>query len=120
MSKFFKQSSPFKVPTTDNKIIEEHFGRASTGEEGYSIARMIAPPGWKEPHQNPEFDEITMMISGSKMIEIDGENIGLKTGESILIKKGARVRYSNPYDEPAEYISICLPAFSPEFAHREK
>ncbi len=120
MKKFFKQSNPFRVPTEDNKIIDEHFGRASTGEKGYSLARMIAPPGWKEPYQKPEFDEITLIISGSKMIEIDGEAIELKPGESVYIRKGARVRYSNPFDEPAEYISICLPAFSPELVHREE
>ncbi|MGD9900714.1 MAG: cupin domain-containing protein [Calditrichaceae bacterium] len=120
MKNYFKQSNPFRVPTEDDKIIDEHFGRASTGEKGYSIAHMIAPPGWNEPHQSPEFDEITLMISGSKMIEIDGETIELMTGESIYIKKGARVRYSNPFNEPADYISICLPAFSPELVHREE
>jgi len=116
---FFKQDRPFKVPTTDGKLIEEHFGRASTKNENLSIARMVAPPGWSEPFQNPEFDEYTLISKGKKMFEVDDEKIILKAGESILIKKGSRVRYSNLFDAPCEYWSICLPAFSPKKVHRE-
>lgn len=120
MTNYYKQNSPFIVPTNDNKIIREHFGNSSTGDKNFSIAHMIAPPNWSEPFQNPNFDEVTMMIKGKKLIEIDGEKIELNSGESILIKKGARVRYSNPFNEEAEYWSMCIPAFSIDSVNREE
>ncbi len=119
MKNYIKQTTPFRVPTDDGKLIEEHFGRASTQHTNTSIAHMIAPPNWSEPYQIPEFDEFTIMISGKKQIEVDGETITLTAGETILIKKGARVRYSNPFETAAEYWSVCLPAFSPDTVHRE-
>ena len=81
---------------------------------------MVAPPGWNEPHQNPEFDEYTLVSRGKKMFEVDDEEIIVSGGESILIKKGSRVRYSNPFDEECEYWSVCLPAFSLELVRREE
>ena len=119
MSKYKIQTSPFGVPTTDRKLIEEIWGN-STGNSEISIAHMIAPPKWSEPHQTPEFDEFTYIISGKKQFEIDGEIIELGKGESILIQKGARIRYSNPFDEPCEYMAICLPAFSMDLVNREE
>lgn len=118
MSKYKIQKSPFTVPTTDGKIIEEIWGN-STGNSNVSIAHMIAPPGWSEPFQTPEFDEFTYIIKGKKQFEIDGEMIVLETGQSILTEKGARVRYSNPFDEPCDYLAICLPAFSMALVNRE-
>lgn len=120
MSKFEIQKNPFVVPTSDNKLIEEHFGKASLNTGDYSFAHMIAPPGWSEPHQTPDFDEITYMISGKKLIEADGEEILLEKNQSVCIKKGTRVKYSNPFDEPAEYVSVCVPAFSIDRVHREE
>lgn len=117
---FFLQNNPFIVPTTDGKLIEEHFGRVSTNNENISIAHMVAPAGWGEPHQNPDFDEWTLVSSGRKCIEVDGETIVLEAGQSILVKKGARVKYSNPFDSPCEYWSVCLPAFSIDSVHREE
>ena len=119
MKDFFLQKAPFAVPTTDGKLIEEHVGRVTTGDSNLSIAHMVAPPGWSEPHQNPEFDEYTLMVRGRKQIEINGEKVTLKPGESILIKKGVRVKYSNPFDEEAEYWSVCIPAFSLDSVNRE-
>ena len=116
---YFKQDRPFVVPTTDGKLIEEHFGLASTKSGGMSIAHMVAPPGWSEPHQNPEFDEYTLISRGKKMFEVDGEEIIVAAGQSIFIKKGSRVRYSNPFDEECEYWSVCMPAFSMDLVHRE-
>jgi mannose-6-phosphate isomerase-like protein (cupin superfamily) len=115
---YYKQDKPFVVPTTDGKLIEEHFG-ATTGEGKLSIAHMLAPAGWAEPHQTPAFDEYTLVSRGKKLIEVDGEQIELAAGQSILIKSGSRVRYSNPFTEPCEYWSICLPAFSIHTVHRE-
>lgn len=114
------QQAPFVVPTTDGKLIEEHVGRVISNEPGLSIAHMVAPSGWSEPFQNPEFDEYTMLVRGRKQIEIDGETITLKVGESLLVRKGARVRYSNPFEEEAEYWSVCVPAFSPDLVNREE
>lgn len=119
MSKYKIQKTPFTVPTTDGKLIEEIWGN-STGQSGISIAHMIAPPGWSEPFQTPEFDEYTYIIKGRKQFEIDGEILMLEAGQSILVEKGARVRYSNPFDEPCDYIAICLPAFSMELVNREE
>ncbi|HQU72604.1 MAG TPA: cupin domain-containing protein [Calditrichia bacterium] len=119
MDRTLHQKNPFIVPTTDGKHIEEHFGLASLGGGALSIARMVAPPGWEEPFQNPEFDEYTLMVSGRKRVEVDGQVIDLTAGESLLIRKGSRVRYANPFDRPAEYWSLCLPAFSIETVHRE-
>ena len=114
------QVNPFVVPTNDGKIIEEHVGLLSTGDKQISIAHMIAPPGWSEPYQTPEFDEYTLVSRGKKMFEVDNEQVILQAGQSILIKGGTRVRYSNPFDEDCEYWSVCLPAFSMEAVHREQ
>ena len=114
------QVNPFVVPTNDGKLIEEHVGLASTGDKQLSIAHMIAPPGWSEPFQTPDFDEYTLVSRGKKMFEVDGEEVILQSGQSILIKSGTRVRYSNPFDEQCEYWSVCLPAFSIQSVHREE
>ena len=116
---FIKQDNPFIVPTTDGKLIEEHFGLASNKESALSIAHMIAPAGWSEPFQNPAFDEYTLVSRGKKLFEVDGEKITVTAGQSILIKAGSRVRYSNPYQEECEYWSVCLPAFSLQAVNRE-
>ena len=118
MSKYKIQKNPFIVPTIDGKLIEEIWGN-STGNTDVSIAHMVAPPNWSEPHQTPEFDEYTYIIKGKKQFEIDGEIVVLEAGESIKINKGARIRYSNPFSESCEYLAICLPAFSMELVNRE-
>ena len=120
MKKYTIQKSPFIVPTTDGKLIEEHFGNATDGNSRISIAHMIAPPKWSEPFQTPEFDEYTYIIKGKKQFIIDGETVVLKAGESIKINKNVRVQYSNPFDEVCEYLAICLPAFSMDLVNREE
>jgi mannose-6-phosphate isomerase-like protein (cupin superfamily) len=84
---FFLLNKPFIVPTTDGKLIEEHFGRVSTSNENISIAHMVAPAGWSEPSQSPEFDEWTLVSKGRKSIEVDGTAMVLQAGQSILVKK---------------------------------
>lgn len=118
--RYILNPAPFVVPTTDGKLIEEHVGLASTGSGQYSLAHMVAPPRWSEPHQRPEFDEITIVVRGRKRFEIDGDVVELAAGQALLIKGGARVRYSNPYEEECEYWSVCVPAFSPATVHREE
>ncbi len=119
MKKYTIQKSPFIVPTTDGKLIEEHFGNAINDNPELSIAHMIAPANWSEPFQTPEFDEYTYIIKGKKQFIIDGEIIVLEAGQSIKINKNVRVQYSNPFTEPCEYLAICTPAFSIDKVNRE-
>ena len=117
--KYIIQKTPFVVPTSDGKLIEEHFGLASDGNSQISIAHMIAPPKWSEPFQTPEFDEYTYIIKGKKQFIVEDETIVLEAGQSIKIKKNTRIQYSNPFDETCEYLAICIPAFSMEKVNRE-
>lgn len=119
MKNYIIQKSPFIIPTTDGKLIEEHFGLATNGNSQLSIAHMVAPSGWREPFQTPTFDEYTYIIKGKKQFIIDGKTIILEAGQSIKIEKNTRVQYSNPFVEPCEYIAICLPAFSIDAVNRE-
>jgi mannose-6-phosphate isomerase-like protein (cupin superfamily) len=118
--KYTIQKSPFVVPTTDGKLIEEHFGLASDKNQVISIAHMIAPPHWKEPFQTPAFDEYTYIIKGKKQFIIEDERVVLEVGQSIKIEKNTRVQYSNPFEEPCEYLAICTPAFSVDLVNREE
>tara|TARA_B110000967_G_C18553696_1_gene396623 strand:+ start:32 stop:394 length:363 start_codon:yes stop_codon:yes gene_type:complete len=117
--KYFIQNKPFVVPTTDGKLIEEHFGNATDQNSKISIAHMIAPPKWSEPFQTPEFEEYTYIIKGKKQFIIEDETIILEAGQSIKIEKNTRVQYSNPFDIECEYIAVCLPAFSIDIVNRE-
>lgn len=119
-NKYTLQKSPFVVPTEDGKYIGEHFGLASTGNDAISIAHMKAPVDWSEPFQTPDFEEYTLVISGKKQIEVDEKTLVLEAGESIKINAGTRVRYSNPFDNVCEYVSICTPAFNMDSVNREK
>ena len=81
---------------------------------------MVAPPGWSEPFQTPEFDEFTYIIKGKKQFNIEGDIVILEQGQSIKIENNTRVQYSNPFDAPCEYLAICTPAFSMENVNREE
>lgn len=118
--KYTIQKAPFIVPTTDGKLIEEHFGNATDKNNQISIAHMVAPVGWSEPFQTPEFDEYTYIIKGKKQFIIDDETIILEAGQSIKIEKNTRVQYSNPFENECEYLAICMPAFSMDLVHREQ
>ncbi|WP_053975696.1 cupin domain-containing protein [Mangrovimonas xylaniphaga] len=119
MKNYTVQDNPFVVPTDDGKVIKEHFGVATNGDTQLSIAYMVAPPGWSEPFQIPEFDEYTFIIKGQKQFIIEGETLVLKAGQSIKINKHTRIQYSNPFTEPCEYLAICKPAFSMDLVNRE-
>lgn len=118
--KYTIQKIPVVVPTTDGKLIEEHFGNVTDENSKLSIAHMIAPPKWSEPFQMPEFEEYTYIIKGKKQFIIESETIVLEAGQSIKIEKNTRVQYSNPFDEECEYLAICLPAFSMDMVNREE
>ncbi len=104
---------------TKPKLIEEYFGRVNSGDAGVSIARMQSPSGWVEPAQQPEFDEYTVVLRGMLVVESGGERFEVRAGQGILVKRGEHIRYSTPGPEGAEYVAVCLPAFSPETVHRE-
>jgi mannose-6-phosphate isomerase-like protein (cupin superfamily) len=100
------------------KLIEEFAGRASNGEERLSVARMRSPAGWEEPGQRPEFDEYTVVLSGGLQVESEGGMLEVLAGQGVLVRAGEWVRYSTPGG--AEYVAVCLPAFSPETVHRDE
>ena len=112
------QKTPFLVPANNGLVIEEYFGRTGIADERLSLAGLIAPPHWVEPHQTPEFDEYTLVFSGRKQIEVDGKNYILGPGESLLVYKGSRIQYSNPFNEPVAYCEVCIPRFSIEAVHK--
>ena len=116
-----KIETPTVVPAegTEPKLIEEYVGRVNTGDASVSIARMRSPQGWEEPAQMPEFDEYTLVLAGMLLVEHDGGRVEVRVGEAVHTKAGERVRYSTPEPGGAEYVAVCLPAFSPETAHRE-
>jgi quercetin dioxygenase-like cupin family protein len=99
------------------KLIDEFAGRASNGEERVSVARMRSPAGWSEPGQRPEFDEYTVVLAGALRVETEAGELDVPAGKAILARAGEWVRYSTP--EGAEYVAVCLPAFSPEGVHRD-
>jgi quercetin dioxygenase-like cupin family protein len=111
-------AEPTSIPVPGGKVIIEHVGRVNTGSEGVSVAHMIAPANWDEPFQTPEFDEITLVLKGSVIVDHEGGPITAQAGQSIVTSPGERVRYSSGPDG-AEYVSICLPAFGLDTANRE-
>ena len=113
--------SPTRIQAHGNppKTIEEFFGRVNSGTEALSIARMVSPAGWSEPGQIPEFDEYTVVLRGELQIETKDRTHRLTAGQAIHTTAGEWVRYSSPAAGGAEYIAICLPAFSPTTVHRD-
>jgi len=113
--------APVVVPAAGDlpKIIEEYVGRVNTGEERISVARMLSPMGWSEPAQTPEFDEYTIVLKGVLHVAHGDELLKVAAGQAVLCRAGETVRYSSPGEEGAEYVAICLPAFSPTLVHRE-
>ncbi|TDE15773.1 cupin domain-containing protein [Jiangella asiatica] len=110
--------APARIPVPGGKLIEEFVGRVATGTPGVSVARMTAPPGWDEPAQTPDFDEITLVLTGSVVVEDDDGRTEVRAGEAVLTPAGRRVRYlAGP--RGAEYVAVCVPAFGPDLVHRE-
>lgn len=102
------------------KLIEEFVGRVNTGTPHASIARMRSPGGWVEPGQRPEFDEFTVVLRGKLRVEHEGGEMIVQAGQGIHTRAGEWVRYSTPGEDGAEYIAVCLPAFSPGTVHRDE
>ena len=115
-------SKPSVVSAAGNKpkIIEEFVGRVNSGTDDISIARMKSPAGWVEPGQTPEFDEYTVVLSGMLTVTTRDNTTDVRAGQAIIVNRGEWVQYSTPEPGGAEYLAICLPAFSPGLVHRDR
>ena len=115
-------AAPTVVAAAGNKPkrIEEYAGRVNSGHAAVSVARMVSPAGWVEPGQRPEFEEITVVLRGVLRVEHDGGVLDVAAGQAIVTAPGEWVRYSTPGAEGAEYVAVCLPAFSPATVHRDE
>lgn len=102
------------------KVIEEFIGNINTNNKDISIARMKSPKGWTEPGQTPLFTEYTIVLKGTLVIETKNGKHDVKENEAVIIEKNEWVKYSTPYENGAEYIAVCVPAFSPEIVKRDK
>lgn len=114
-------AAPTRVEAAGNKpkLIDEYFGRVNSGHEHVSIAHMRSPVGWLEPGQTPEFDEFTVVLRGTLRVEHRDGHMDVCAGQAIAVRKGEWIRYSTPDAEGAEYIAVCIPAFSPATVHRD-
>jgi mannose-6-phosphate isomerase-like protein (cupin superfamily) len=112
--------APTRIPVPGGKTIDEYVGRVTTGESRLSIAHMVAPAGWTEPAQTPEFDEYTVVLRGVVVVDTPTGELTVHAGQAILTRAGERIRYATPPGEGAEYVAICLPAFAPTLAHRDE
>ncbi len=114
-------TGPTRIEAAGNKpkIINEYIGRVNSRTADASIAHMRSPGGWVEPGQRPDFDEFTVVLKGTLKVEYEGGAADVKAGEAIITKKGEWVRYSTPGSDGAEYVAVCLPAFSPETVNRD-
>lgn len=114
-------ASPTRVEAAGNKpkSIDEYVGRLNSAHEHVSIAHMRSPGGWLEPGQKPDFDEFTVVLRGTLRVEHSGGAMDVRAGQAVIVRSGEWVRYSSPEEDGAEYIAVCLPAFSPAIVHRD-
>ncbi len=114
-------AAPSLITAAGNKPkrIEEYVGQVNSAHSAVSVARMVSPSGWIEPGQRPEFEEITVVLRGVLRVEHEGGVLEVRAGQAVVAEPGEWVRYSTPGPEGAEYLSVCLPAFSPASVHRD-
>jgi len=110
-------SAPTRIPVPGGKLLDEYVGKVNSGDLGVSVAHMRSPAGWSEPGQRPDFDEFTIVLSGALRVEHASGIMNVAAGQAVVASKGEWVRYSTP--EGAEYVAICLPAFTMETVHRD-
>ena len=120
MAKLIEIPTIIEAAGTPPKRIEEYIGRVNSGTEGVSIARMKSPGGWKEPGQTPDFNEYTLVLNGMLRVHLRHKDLDVQAGQAVVVPKGEWVQYSSPNEGGAEYIAVCLPAFSMETVHRDK
>ena len=119
MPTLIQQPSIVQAAGNKPKIIEEYIGRVNSKTDSVSIARMKSPSGWVEPGQTPEFDEYTVVLRGTLRVTTQSGSMDVHAGQAIVVHKGEWVQYSTPGTEGAEYVAICLPAFSMDTVHRD-
>jgi mannose-6-phosphate isomerase-like protein (cupin superfamily) len=120
MAKVIEQPTLVEAAGEPSKTIEEYIGRVNSNTTTLSIARMKSPSGWSEPGQKPEFDEFTVVLQGVLHIRLKDREFDVAAGQAVSISAGEWVQYSSPHPEGAEYLAVCLPAFSPELVHRDQ
>ncbi|UCF36011.1 MAG: cupin domain-containing protein [Acidobacteriota bacterium] len=119
MAKLISEPTVIEAAGNKPKLIREFIGRVNSGTQATSIALMKSPQGWVEPGQCPEFDEYTLVLKGRLTVETESETLEVGPGQAVIAHRGEWVRYSTPGPEGAEYVAVCLPAFSPDTVHRD-
>jgi quercetin dioxygenase-like cupin family protein len=119
MPRLIAEPAVIAAAGTKPKRIEEYAGRVNSGHAGVSVAKMTSPDGWVEPGQRPEFEEITVVLRGMLRVEHEGGVLEVRAGQAVVCSPGEWVRYSTPEPGGAEYVAVCLPAFSPDTVHRD-
>ncbi len=120
MPAFFAKPTAIEAAGNKPKLIEEFAGRVNSRNQNVSVARMQSPGGWVEPGQTPEFEEVSVVLSGVLKVEFRGGALEVRAGQAVITHPGEWVRYSTPHPEGAEYIAVCVPAFSPDTVHRDE
>lgn len=120
MPELIPKPSVIEAAGNKPKRIEEYAGRVNSGHEDVSVARMISPEGWIEPGQRPEFQEVTLVLRGALQVDYEGGTMTVRAGQGVIARPGEWVRYSSPEEGGAEYVAVCLPAFSPATVHRDE
>ncbi|MCI0459052.1 MAG: cupin [Gemmataceae bacterium] len=115
-------ATPTRIQAAGNKpkLIDEYIGRVNSRSEQVSIAHMRSPGGWVEPGQTPEFDEFTIVLRGLLRVAYQGGHLDVRAGQAVIAHVGEWVQYSTPEPDGAEYVAVCLPAFSPTLVHRDE
>lgn len=119
MPQLISAPSVIQAAGTKPKRIEEYAGRVNSGHDRVSVARMQSPEGWEEPGQRPEFEEITVVLRGTLRVEHEEGSLEVSAGQAVVTAPGEWVRYSTPFPGGAEYVAVCIPAFSPDTVHRD-
>ena len=119
MPRLIEAPSIVQAAGTKPKRIEEYIGRVNSGHDTVSVARMRSPGGWLEPGQRPDFEEITIVLRGIVRVEHEGGSLDVRAGQAVVTAPGEWIRYSTPDADGAEYVAVCLPAFSPDTVHRD-
>lgn len=119
MPRIIQKPTVKKAEGNKVKYLEEFIGRINTGNSDISVARMNSPQGWEEPGQRPEFDEYTIVLKGMLKVETENGTFEVRENETMVVEKGKWVKYSTPEKNGAQYIAICVPAFSPDIVHRD-
>lgn len=114
------QPTRISAAGTKPKLIDEYIGRVNTKTDGVSVAHMRSPQGWEEPGQTPEFDEFTLVLKGMVRVQHRDGHIDATSGQAVVAHRGEWIQYSTPAEGGAEYIAVCLPAFSIETVHRDQ